>query len=219
MTPQAHIEKIKGALGQSLPGWPMQRRMAPENRRTDIDRRRLIRDDHRESSVLLLLYPDETNQLFFVLIRRPEYDGVHSGQIALPGGAREAGESLETTALREAYEEIGIVADNIALLGALSPMYIPPSNFMVYPHVAYQPSKPAYTQNVREVAEIIEPPISILTDETIVQYEPREFPIFGRVVIPYYNIFGHKVWGATAMILSEFAAIIEQYLQPDLYKD
>ncbi len=205
----AQIEKIKEALNQPLPGWRMQKRMAPENRLTDIDRMTMARDDHRESSVLLLLHPNTDDQLHFVLIRRPEYEGVHSGQIALPGGAREKDESLKMTALRETYEEIGIPARNITLLGRLSSMYIPPSNFVVYPYVGYHPTRPVYNPNTREVAEIIESPLRLLTEKTARRSESRQFPQIGRAKVPYYDIFGHKVWGATAMMLSEFAAILE----------
>lgn len=212
MLRQQQLEQIKEALSGPLPGWPMQKRMAPEGR-TSTDRQMLVQDDYRESSVLMLLYPNTDEVLHFVLIRRPEYDGVHSGQIAFPGGAREGNESLETTALRETYEEIGVPGDHITLLGTLSPMYIPPSNFMVYPYVGYYPTRPTYIPDRREVAEIIEPPLHLLTDKTIVQYEPRDLHRLGRTIVPCYAICGHKVWGATAMMLSEFAAILEQHLQ------
>lgn len=205
------IEKIKQALHQPLPGWQMQKRMAPENRATDIDRMTMIADDHRESSVLLLLHPHRDDQLRFILIRRPEYEGVHSGQIALPGGARENNEALYMTALRETYEEIGVPAKNIILLGQLSPLYIPPSKFVVYPYVGYHPTRPVYKPDIREVAEIIESPLHLLTEESIRQFEFREFPRTGPAKVPFYNIFGHKVWGATAMMLAEFIAVLEDY--------
>lgn len=205
------IEDIKAALSEPLPGWDMQRRMAPQNRRTDIDRGFLVRDDYRESSILLLLYPNN-DDLHFILIRRPEYEGVHSGQIAFPGGRREGDESYETTALREAYEEVGVSPEDIRILGALTSMYIPPSNFMVFPFVGYHETKPIFTPDAREVAEILEPSVQVLADQSIWQWEYREFPNVGRAKIPFLNICGHKVWGATAMILSEFTAILETSL-------
>ena len=203
------IEQLRQTLRRPLPGWARQRRMAPENRPTDIDRMSLVRDDHRESSVLLLLYPDQAARLHFVLIRRPEYEGVHSGQIAFPGGAREADETPQTTALREADEEIGVPAEMVTVLGSLTSLYIPPSNFMVYPFVGYCRCRPAYRPNQREVAEILEPPLAMLVDETIVCHEYRHLSQIGRAKIPYYDVFGHKVWGATAMMLAEFSALVE----------
>jgi 8-oxo-dGTP pyrophosphatase MutT (NUDIX family) len=212
MTDQTLITTLKHALAQPLPGWERQQLMAPENRRTDISRMGLARDDYRESSVLLLLYPDEAGQLHFVLTKRPEYDGVHSGQISFPGGRKEPGEQPQETALREAREEIGVPAAQITVLGQLSRLYIPPSNFMVYPFVGFCPARPAFKPSPREVAQIIEPPLALLFDEATCCEEYRQFPQIGRARIPYLNLLGHKVWGATAMILSEFAAIVEKHL-------
>lgn len=219
MTLPVAVSEIEAALKRPLPGWSSQKQMAPENRRTDISRMMLMREDHRQSSVLVLLYPNEDQHLHFVLIRRPEYDGVHSGQIALPGGGREGDEDLQTTALRETYEEIGVPAPQIVLLGALSPLYIPPSNYMVYPHVGYCAARPNYRPSPREVAEIIEPPLALLLDERLRRDEYRHFPQVGRARVPYYEIEGHKVWGATAMMLAEFAAIIRPYWQPQFREE
>ena len=201
------INHLQQALAQPLPGWAVQRRMAPENRRLDRDRKLLAPDNYRESSVLLLLYPNH-RQLHFVLIRRPTYEGVHSGQIAFPGGRREGEESYEATALRETQEEIGILPEEITLLGSLSSIYIPPSNFMVYPFVGFVPAQPIYRPDEREVAEILEPSLSLLTDEVVRRQEQRHFPNIGWANVPYFDIFGHKVWGATAMMLMEFSAIV-----------
>ena len=212
MTDQTLITALRQALARPLPGWERQRLMAPENRRTDISRMALVRDDHRESSVLLLLYPDMGEQLHFVLTKRPEYDGVHSGQISFPGGRKEPGERPQETALRETHEEIGVPATQITLLGQLSRLYIPPSNFMVYPFVGFSPARPAFAPSPREVAQLIEPPLTLLFDETTHREEIREFPQVGKARVPYLDIFGHKVWGATAMILSEFSAVVEPHV-------
>jgi 8-oxo-dGTP pyrophosphatase MutT (NUDIX family) len=209
MIPSQQIEAIKTALSQPLLGWSAQKRLAPFHRQ-DQDRNSLVRADHRDSAVLLLLYPNEREQLHFILIRRPVYNGAHSGQIAFPGGGREPDESLETTALRETYEEIGVLPQEISLLGKLSPLYIPVSNFMVYPFVGYYPACPICEPNPREVAEIIKPPLDILLDHSILHHEQKEFPEVGWVDVPFYEISGHKVWGATAMILTEFIELFNR---------
>ncbi len=208
MTPAACAQKIKRALQHPLPGETAQARMAPDGRKPG-DRRFLIKPDHREGAVMVLLYPTNGN-LNLVLIRRQEYNGVHSGQIALPGGAREPGESYKTTALREVFEEVGVPSTQIKILGALSPLYIPPSNFMVYPFVGYYPARPKFIPNQREVAEIIEVPLTTLFDESITASETRVHNVLGEVEIPYYFIQRHKVWGATAMIISEFVDVLQK---------
>ena len=181
--------------------------MAPE-RRLHLDRRTLIQPNHREGAVLLLLYPGPGDELHFILTRRPEYNGHHSGQMSFPGGRREPGEPLSATALRETHEEIGVPPRTLTLLGPLSPMYIPPSNFMVYPFVAFTAARPAFHPN-HEVAEIVEAPLSILLDESIRHTERRFIDRLGNTEIPYFDIRGHKVWGATAMILSEVTALLQ----------
>lgn len=207
MSWQAQLEHIRQALQRPLPGWPAQKRMAPE-RRLHLDRRTLIRPDHRQGAVLLLLYPGPGDELHFVLTRRPEYNGHHSGQMSFPGGSREPGEPLSAAALRETHEEIGVPPRTLTLLGSLSPMYIPPSNFMVYPFVAFAPARPVFQPN-HEVAEIVEAPLSILLEESIRRTEHRFIDRLGNSEIPYFDIYGHKVWGATAMILSEVAALLQ----------
>ncbi|MFQ5575579.1 MAG: NUDIX hydrolase [Anaerolineae bacterium] len=211
--PLLTVEAIKAALRRPLPGWPAQKLMAPEAR-LNIDRRSFIRDDHREGGVLLLAYPGAQNRLHLTLIRRPEYNGVHSGQIALPGGAREPNETRQQTALREAFEEIGVLPQELTVLGALSSIYIFPSNFLVYPTVACHPARPVFKPNRREVAEIIEAPLTFLFDKTLRQTELRTLPRLGRTELPFYNVLGHRVWGATAMILSEFSEALKAEIGP-----
>jgi 8-oxo-dGTP pyrophosphatase MutT (NUDIX family) len=195
--------------------------MGPEQR-LDLPSRWEDPDDCREAAVLLLLYPTLPSQdganiqphqpeLHFVLIRRPVYSGVHSGQISLPGGQREDGEELAATALRETQEEIGLAPETVEIIGQLSPLYIPPSNFCIYPFVAASPGRPAFQSNLREVAELIETPLNLLFNPAIRQEETWNFPNYGERLVPFYNIYGHKVWGATAMILSEFLILLQEY--------
>src|SRR5688572_3947948 len=124
------IEMIQEALVKPLPGVKAQKRMAPQPV-TGKKNRWDIPEDCRQASVLLLLYPYSCDQpdFYLALTRRPEYPGAHSGQISLPGGRREEPESLLETALRETAEEIGVLPETVAIVGQLSPLYTPPSNF------------------------------------------------------------------------------------------
>ncbi|MCE7946134.1 MAG: CoA pyrophosphatase [Chloroflexi bacterium CFX4] len=155
----------------------------------------------KEAAVLLMLY-ERAEELHFVLMRRTEYPGVHSGQISFPGGKREQGESAAQAALRETYEELGIALDTVEVLGNLTELYIPPSNYLVQPIVGRYAAQPCWQPKEDEVAEVIEVPLRLLFDDSLKGAEETVrygYPF--RIV--YYNLFGHKVWGATASILSE----------------
>jgi 8-oxo-dGTP pyrophosphatase MutT (NUDIX family) len=169
----------------------------------------------REAGVLLLLYPHRITalhkiDLHLTLIRRRQYPGVHSGQISLPGGRRENGETLQQTALRETGEEIGVLPDMLQVEGPLSSLYTPPSNFCIYPYVAFSSIRPKFHPNPREVAEIIEVPLELLANPATCKKEVWYFEKYGDRQIPFFEVFGHKVWGATAMILSEFLTLLTQ---------
>jgi 8-oxo-dGTP pyrophosphatase MutT (NUDIX family) len=165
--------------------------------------------------VLILLYPHTVNgtspELHIALTRRPEYPGVHSGQISLPGGRRELGESLQRTALRETTEEIGVASEALTIIGNLSFLYTPPSNFCIYPFVAISTRRPRFKLDSREVAELIEAPLGLLASPTIRKQEVWHSEKYGERKIPFFEVFGHKVWGATAMILSEFLTLLTNW--------
>ncbi len=209
--PVPDINIVKQALRAPLPGVTGQDPMAPDSRR-NIDRLRLMRPNRREGAVLLLLYSNPAGNLHLVLIRRAEYDGVHSGQIAFPGGGRENGEPLSETALRETYEEVGVSPGRITLLGPLTPLYIPPSNFEVSPFVGFTPARPAFVPDSREVAEILQPPLALFFDSEIRKRKTIRHATLGLINIPYYDVSGRDVWGATAMILSEFIGALQAQL-------
>lgn len=156
----------------------------------------------RQGAVLLLLFHRD-DQYRFVLTRRRDDLASHAGQISLPGGRREEGESLRDTALRETYEEIGIEPEAVTVLGCLQSLYILPSDFEVTPFVGWHPDSPAFVPQPSEVAEIIEVPLVELLYEDTRREEVWERQGFSMVV-PYFQIGSHKVWGATAMMLSEF---------------
>ncbi len=201
MRNQLTLDEIRAALQKPLPGIAAQIKLAPEYRVESL--RSTPPADARLAGVLLLLYPLH-GEWHFPLMKRVEDGLTHSGQISLPGGSQEAGETLRETALREACEEVGAACDEIDVIGQLSTIYIPPSNFLVTPTVGYTFTRPDFRCDPREVAELIEAPLSTLFDPGVVRREP--WSLRGATVeVPFYQIGPHKVWGATAMILSEFS--------------
>ncbi len=174
------------------------------------DARLKPRADARRAAVLMLLYPRE-DQVYLPLIVRPIYDGVHSGQIALPGGKVEKEDrSLVHTALRETKEEIGVDVAEGQVLGVLSELYIPPSNMLVTPVLAYTQVPPNYTLEPTEVAEVLDFPLSAFqqsSNQTTVLVEVAN----GRSLeAPCFLIEERVIWGATAMMMSELVAIVNQ---------
>jgi 8-oxo-dGTP pyrophosphatase MutT (NUDIX family) len=199
------IDDVKRAMQRPLLGLEAQARMAPPYRRDQIAVM-LNPPACKQAGVLILLYPLD-GQLCFPLTKRPESVEYHKGQISLPGGSQENGESLYQTALREAQEEVGVAADSVELIGQLSQLYVPPSNFCIRPFVGYVAQRPNFQIEAVEVAELIEAPLGALFDPATTRMEDWE--IRGGVwPIPFYQFGPHKVWGATAMILSEFAAML-----------
>ena len=158
----------------------------------------------RIGSVLILLYC-HSNELYLVLTRRRDDMRSHAGQISFPGGKREPDEPLAATALRETDEEIGIPAHQLTILGQLTPIYIMPSDFEVHPFVAWHVDgkRPSFHPAITEVAEIIEAPLHQLLDPSTRREEMWQ--IRGRdLLVPFFHLGSHKVWGATAMMMSEF---------------
>jgi 8-oxo-dGTP pyrophosphatase MutT (NUDIX family) len=158
---------------------------------------------------MVLLFPSN-GALRFVLTRRSDQVAAHKGQVSLPGGGRQAGETLQQTALREAGEELGIDAGTAQVLGRLSPLYVPVSNYCVHPFVGYAASAPVLQPNPDEVAAVLEVPLSALLDKANRGVQYWDEPGFGGGRrIPCFSLGGWLVWGATAMILAEMAAVLE----------
>lgn len=196
------IADVKKALAlPDFDGSAAQRKMTPQPR---ANRRPVFkRDPVRLGGVLVLLYCYQ-DELFLVLTRRREDLNAHAGQISFPGGQHEAPETLQETAVREAQEEIGVDPAVITILGQLSPLYIPPSDFEVHPTVAWYANgqQPKFKPNDDEVAEILEVPLSHLFNPGVRVEETWQLRGFS-VQVPFFNVDGQKVWGATAMMLSE----------------
>ena len=161
----------------------------------------------RKSAVLVLFYPYQ-NEIYFPLILRPAYDGVHSGQVAFPGGRYEPGdEHLIRTALREAQEEIGLRLNDVRILGVLTELFIPASNFYVLPVIASMPYRPDFYPDPREVEDIFEIRLNEISDISIMG--TSEIQVRGeQVSAPHYMVQGYKIWGATAMMISELLAVL-----------
>lgn len=203
----ATIAKLRDALRAPLPGLAAQMQMAPQPR---LGTERFLDPDLdcRRAGVLVLLYGRE-DELCLVLTRRTESVNIHQGQISFPGGSMEPDESATATAFREAREELAIIPEILEYLGELSPLYIPPSHFCIYPVVAYTPERPRFTPNPDEVAEVIEVPLAhFLAPGT------RHVEIWQRhdqpSEVPFYAVGPHKVWGATAMVLCELSALLTE---------
>lgn len=158
----------------------------------------------RVGAVLVLLYCHK-NEIHLVLTKRREDLHSHAGQISFPGGSQEESETLLTTALRETEEEVGVPTTAVRSLGQLSTIYIPPSGFLVHPFVGWYQNggSPQFTPSTDEVAQIIEVPLITLLDPKTAVAEPWDFKGH-KVMVPYFDVQGHKVWGATAIMLSEF---------------
>ena len=202
-----HIDLLRRALARPLPGLAAQLHMAPAYRAEALQNR-APPENPRQAAVLVLLYA-RAGELLFPLTRRTDTVENHKGQISLPGGAREGTETLQHTALRETCEELATCYDELTPIGSLSPLYVPPSGFLIHPFVAYADMRPGFKPDPVEVAELIEVPLSNLLDPRTEAQE--EWVISGSPVkVPFYHIFGHKVWGATAMVLAELVAILRE---------
>jgi 8-oxo-dGTP pyrophosphatase MutT (NUDIX family) len=159
----------------------------------------------RPGAVLLLLYPDSAD-LRLPLTVRSDLLPNHRGEVSLPGGATDPGDSgPAATALRECWEELGVVPGSLEVWGTLSPIYIPPSNFEITPVAAWSARAPALVPNDGEVSAVLTVTLRELLDPGLVLVE--QWNLRGAEVhVPFFAIAGHKVWGATALILSEFVA-------------
>ncbi|GAB4572835.1 MAG: CoA pyrophosphatase [Anaerolineae bacterium] len=159
----------------------------------------------REAGVLVLIYPG-TRGLSTLLIQRTPDPGIHSGQIGFPGGSRETDDrDLQATALREACEEVGVCRDDVRVLGQLTRVYIPPSQFLVWPVVGALQARPTFRPSPAEVAGLIELPLADLLQDGLKRETDMQFGAF-TVRVPYYSVEGHIVWGATALMLAELEA-------------
>jgi 8-oxo-dGTP pyrophosphatase MutT (NUDIX family) len=205
---KAFVDNIKEKMEKPLPGLKSQLKMA--------GMRRLLRgggvvippDDAKKSAVLALFYPTD-GKVYLAFIKRTEYPGVHSGQISFPGGGwEERDKDLVDTALRETEEEIGVDRKAVIAIGKLTELFIPPSNFLVTPVVAYINKRPDFSPDPDEVDRILEIPLDAFLDDSNIR--EKDITIFPAetLSVPSYYIEGNVIWGATAMIVSELVDVI-----------
>ena len=159
------------------------------------------------AAVLILLYPIEDKWHFF-LTKRTDNVEHHKGQISLPGGMLEKGESHKEAAIRETFEELGVQSRDINIIGPLTPLYIPISNFKIFPFVGWLKSAPKLNIQSKEVSKVFSPSIYSLTDPKTKKIK-NSILLGQKVQIPFFNLKNEVVWGATSMILSEFKKILK----------
>jgi 8-oxo-dGTP pyrophosphatase MutT (NUDIX family) len=198
------VQKIKDELQKPLPGKEHQYLMAPDIRR--LPEKEVT---ERIAAVMICLFEGK-NDLQIAFIKRTEYEGPHSGQISFPGGIyKQDDSSLINTALRETEEETGISSDHARILGALSPLHIPVSNIIVHPFVAFYEHEPVFQIDEKEVSYMIIANLKSFIDPGIRKKE--KWNLSGlEIQVPFFQLDGNKIWGATAMILSEFMSVAVQ---------
>ncbi len=195
------IKKLTEELRKPLPGVEAQLRLSPS-----VSIQTTQHTKHRKSAVMIVLYP-ENSKIYTLFIKRSEYDGAHSGQISFPGGMyKKTDFQLRNTALRETHEEVGIHRNDVQIIGKLTALHIPVSHTMVYPYVGICMNKPLLRPDPLEVKYIIECPVEELINPD--NRKQKMMTIDNRnIEIPYFDILGDHIWGATAMIISEFLEI------------
>lgn len=203
------IETLSHRLKFNLPGVEAHARMAPTHRKP-LMTSSANTDNYKIAAVLALLVPNaETGSPQLVLIERSVGPVSHSGQISFPGGKREGNEDLVATALREANEELGIQPEQVVLLGALTSLYIPPSNFLVHPFLGYMSSLPDFILNEAEVKRVLLPPLTAFLEEGNISMETFISTGGQSVQAPNYTVNDVSIWGATAMMIAEISALLK----------
>jgi len=204
---QLFSNQLKERLKLPMPGATAHSQLLPTT--IDIIRKKFVHADNaRSSGVIILLYPEQ-GRIKFPLIKRSEYDGLHSGQVSLPGGKTELNETVEETAIRELEEEIGVKVDKNSIVGKLSDFFVIPSNFIVVPTIACTPYRPQFVPNPIEVASILECDlVDLIKDDAVRTTELTSYQT--QILAPHFLVSNEIVWGATAMILNEMRLIIRE---------
>jgi 8-oxo-dGTP pyrophosphatase MutT (NUDIX family) len=207
------IQDLKRKCAEPLPGFEAHLRMAPYRKMPDERVLELQRATYRQAAVTVLLYP-EGESCCFSLIQRPDYEGVHGGQISFPGGKLEEQETFLEAALREMEEEIGIERHAVDVIGSLTEVFIPPSKMRVIPYLCYLPKTPVFKVDTTEVVEVF----SINVNELLSPYTIKTTRVVvgkgtahaSELEVPYFDLNNKVVWGATAVILSELKELLER---------
>ena len=199
---------LSGKLKEDLPGKLAQLEAIPYRKK---DYGSFNIDNAKKSAVLILFFLKE-KEPHIVLIQRPIYKGVHSGQIAFPGGkVEESDKDIFHTALRETNEEVGVLIEDVEVVGRLTDMYIPVSNFLVTPVVGFVDYMPSFIPDEREVAEIIDLKVADLTKIRELESTKVNFANNKIVNVPCFDFNNKIVWGATAVMLNELRWVLKNY--------
>jgi 8-oxo-dGTP pyrophosphatase MutT (NUDIX family) len=202
------IERLERELEEELPGHSAHILMAPKTRQEYV----AIPDTHVKACILALLFP-KNKKWHITLIHRvsDNPNDPHAGQLGFPGGKFEESDySYQDCALREAEEELGITASEIGIIGELSSLYIPVSNYLIYPFVGFVSSEPDFNPQKSEVTSVITLPLDDLIDQRNKKQTRIETPTAVLEDVPYYDVHSVPLWGATAMIISELEQVLER---------
>lgn len=213
---QYFLEYVPNLAEAKLPAIDAHIKMAPFERIESLKNISLESKNSRVAAVMMLFYPKK-GMTHLVLIVRNSYEGVHSGQIAFPGGKFEIGDQdFSWTALRETQEEVGVNPAIIDVVKPFTEVYIPPSNFMVHPYLGICKEEICFVLDPTEVSSIIELPLSVFLNDEILIEAKMATSYAKEVNVPAFNIEGHVVWGATAMMLSELKDVLKEVLNSKL---
>jgi 8-oxo-dGTP pyrophosphatase MutT (NUDIX family) len=202
------INKIEYYKTTKLGGLDAQFKMAPKLR-LKYNQDKITANKPRKAAVLALFYPNANNETTLLLTQRATYKGTHSAQISFPGGKIEDDDKgLENTALREAFEEVGILASSVKMIRELTDVYIPPSNFLATPFLGFVEEKPKFILN-HEVAKTIEVLLSDLLDDSHLTTVNLTTSYMKNIDVPCFKIDDNIIWGATGMMLSEIKELLK----------
>lgn len=202
------IVKVKK---MKLPGEDFHFKMAPLERLQELKRKAEKAKTAKTAAVLCLFYPSIEDETHFALILRKSYAGVHSAQVAFPGGKEEPEDtSLLHTALREAEEEVGVSQQTVNVLKTLTQVYIPPSNYFVQPYIGITQTTPIFVAQEDEVDTVIEVSLKEFLNDEIMIVQNLSTSYAKNIEVPAFKLQGHIVWGATAMMLNEIRIMLKE---------
>ena len=209
---QEFLKYVPKLMEVVLPATEAHLKMVPLDRIQSISNLNIEGKNPKSAAVMMLFYP-KNGRTHLVLIVRNSYEGVHSAQIAFPGGKYEVEDiTFEKTALRETYEEIGIHPDSMEIIRPFTHLYIQPSNFLVYPFLGICKNEIIFIPDTSEVADIIELPLSVFLAEDVVVSVMISTSYANNIMVPAFKIEDHIIWGATAMMLSELKEVLKKVL-------
>jgi len=205
-----HTKMLK-VTEMELPGEAFHLKMAPIERLLELKRKAAEKQSAKRAAVLCLFYPSTAGETYLVLILRKTYKGVHSAQIGFPGGKAEKEDAdFEATALRETEEEVGVPRNKVTVLKEMTEIYIPPSNFFVQPYIGIMNETPSFMKQEEEVEEILEVPLKEFMNDSLRTTRELATSYAKKIEVPAFELQGHIVWGATAMMLNEIRELLRK---------